>query len=107
MHLWPASHVNLHVQYSSSYSSTGGSASGNLSIFTIELVCYFYRDPTVHVSTFVLVGVTVVAKRFALYGGATFFRSLDRAIYLIILKLSIVRILTAFCKRCLCLATLK
>jgi hypothetical protein len=37
---------------------------------------------------------------------ATFFRSLDRTIYLIIIQLRIVRILTAFLTRCLCSATL-
>jgi hypothetical protein len=35
------------------------------------------------------------------------FRSLDRAIYLILIQLSIVRILTALYTRCLCIATLK
>jgi hypothetical protein len=32
---------------------------------------------------------------------ATFFRTLDRAIYLIIVQLRIVRVLTAFCSSCL------
>jgi hypothetical protein len=36
--------------------------------------------------------------------GAAFFSSLDRAIYLIIIKLGIVKIITAFYTRCLCLA---
>jgi hypothetical protein len=37
----------------------------------------------------------------------TFFRSLDHAIYLINVQLRIIRILTALCMHCLCLATVK
>jgi hypothetical protein len=51
---------------------------------------------------FVLCPCSDVRARFH----ATFFRSLDCAIYLINVQLRIVRVLTAFCKRCLCLATL-